>query len=68
MENTNHSPSSILITLSTTILSWVTLYNAQYFLSFTLTIIGIISGVFAMRYYYYAGNEKRNKLKNNKKQ
>jgi purine-cytosine permease-like protein len=67
MEQQNHSPISILVTLCTTILSWLTFYNAQYFMSFILTCIGIVSGIFAIRYYYYAGNEKRNKLKNNKK-
>ena len=35
-------------------------------MSFVLTCIGIVSGVFAIRYYYYAGNEKREILKNNK--
>jgi purine-cytosine permease-like protein len=68
MENQNHSPFSVLLTFATTILSWLTFYNAQYFMSFILTCIGIVSGLFAIRYYFYAGNEKRNKLKNNKKQ
>ena len=68
----SNSPGSITVTLLSSILSWITLFNAQYILSFILTCIGIISGVFAIRYYYYAGNERRNKLKNkflnNKKQ
>jgi purine-cytosine permease-like protein len=66
MENSNQSSLSILVTLSTSILSWLTFYNAQYFMSFVLTCIGIVSGIFAIRYYYYAGNEKRNKIQNNK--
>jgi len=66
MDNHNHSPFSVLITIMTTVLSWLTLLNAQYFMSFVLTCIGIVSGVFAIRYYYYAGNEKREILKNNK--
>jgi hypothetical protein len=57
---------SILLTILTTILSWLTLLNAQYFMSFVLTCMGIISAVFAIRFYYYAGNEKREILKNNK--
>lgn len=68
MENQHHTPFSVLLTFATTILSWLTFYNAQFFMSFILTCIGIVSGLFAIRYYYYAGNEKRNKLKNNKKQ
>lgn len=63
MDNHNHSPMSVLLTIMTTILSWLTLLNAQYFMSFVLTCIGIVSGVFAIRFYYYAGNEKREILK-----
>jgi hypothetical protein len=66
MENNNHSPMSVLLTIMTTILSWLTLFNAQYLMSFILTCIGIISGIFAIRFYYYAGNEKKEILKNNK--
>jgi len=58
---------SVFITFATTILSWVSLINAQYALSFILTAIGIVSGVFAIRYYYHAGNymkQKRENLKN----
>lgn len=67
MENQNPPVLSVLVTLTSTILSWISLINAQYALSFALTIIGIVSGVFAIRYYYHAGNymkEKRNNLKN----
>jgi len=66
MDNHNHSPLSIMLTIMTTFLSWFTLLNAQYFMSFILTCIGIVSGIFAIRFYYYAGNEKREILKNNK--
>ena len=66
MDNQNHSPFSVLLTIMTSLLSWFTLLNAQYFMSFVLTCIGIVSGVFAIRFYYYAGNEKREILKNNK--
>lgn len=66
MENHSHSPLSVLLTIMTTILSWLTLLNAQYLMSFILTCIGIVSGIFAIRFYYYAGNEKREILKNNK--
>jgi len=66
MDNHNHSPFSIMLTIMTTFLSWFTLLNAQYFMSFVLTCIGIVSGIFAIRFYYYAGNEKREILKNNK--
>ena len=63
MENNHHNPATMLLTLSTAVLSWLTLINSQYVLSFILTCIGIVSGCMAIRYYYYAGNEKRDKLK-----
>lgn len=66
MDNNQHSPLSILLTFSASALSWLTLLNAQYLMSFVLTCIGIVSGIFAIRFYWYAGNEKREILKNNK--
>jgi hypothetical protein len=63
MEVQNNAPAFSLITLMTTILSWITLFNAQYFLSFVLTIVGIVSGIFAIRYYYFAGEVKKKQLK-----
>jgi len=65
MENHN-SPISIILTIFATALSWLTLLNAQYLMSFVLTCIGIVSVIFAMRFYDYAGNEKKEILKNNK--
>lgn len=55
---------NMFVSLLSTVLTWITLYDAQYFLSFTLSCIGIVSGIFAMRYYYFAGNEKREKVRN----
>ena len=66
MDNHQHSPFSIFVTIFSSILSWLTLLNAQYLMSFVLTCIGIVSGIFAIRFYYYAGNEKKEILKNNK--
>ena len=69
MNNEQPPVLSILTTIASTILGWLTLINAQYVLSFVLTCIGIVSGIFAIRYYYHAGNhmkEKRNQLKQNK--
>ena len=63
MEINNNAPAFSFITIFTTILSWVTLFNAQYFLSFILTIVGIVSGIFAIRYYYFAGEVKKKQLK-----
>lgn len=65
MEQQNTPAISVLTTIITTILGWITLLDAQYFLSFILTCIGIISGMFAIRYYYHAGNAAK-KSKSNK--
>jgi hypothetical protein len=51
------------VTIMSTILTWVTLVDAQYVLSFVLTCMGIISASLAIRYYWYAGNLKRNQIK-----
>ena len=58
-----NAPIYSLITFITSVMSWITLINAQYFLSFLLTIVGIISGIFAIRYYYFAAEVKKKQLK-----
>lgn len=64
-EHHTHAGFSMLSILSG-LFSWLTLANAQYAVSFIATVIAIISGIMALRYYYYAGNEKRNQLKQNR--
>jgi hypothetical protein len=59
------APALSLLSICSSILSWISFAEAQYMLSFGATIIGILSGCFAIRYYYYAGNEKRNQINNN---
>ena len=61
-----HNTGYTILSIFSGILSWVTLANAQYFISFLASIIALMSGIMALRYYYYAGNEKRNQLKQNK--
>lgn len=58
------APAFSMLSIISSILSWITFVDAQYFLSFTVSVIGILSGIFAVRYYYYAGNEKKRNLKN----
>jgi hypothetical protein len=58
----NNIEFSILSILSG-MLSWITLTNAQYLLSVIASIIALLSGIMALRYYYYAGNLKRKQLK-----
>lgn len=69
MEGSNqHTPViNMVLSMVSTVLTWITFYDAQYFLSFALSCIGIVSGIFAVRYYYFAGNEKRENLRNIKK-
>lgn len=63
MDHQANAPVFTFMSIISSILSWVTLINAQYFLSFTLTIMGIVSSVFAIRYYYFAAEEKKKQLK-----
>ena len=64
----HHAPTFSILSIMLTVLSWITLIDAQYFLSFIVTILGIVSAIFAIRYYYYAGNEKKNIVNDAKKE
>jgi hypothetical protein len=59
------APAFSILSITSSVLSWISFMEAQYLLSFGVSIIGILSGIFAIRYYYYAGNQKRNQLNNN---
>jgi len=65
INNNNHAPVQTMITIFTAIFSWITLVDAQYILSFCLTLAGIVNVMFAIRFYYYAGNEKKKIVKDN---
>ena len=60
----SNAPALSLLSIMSSIFSWITFAEAQYFLSFIVTLIGIFSGLMAIRYYWYAGNEKKRNLKN----
>jgi uncharacterized membrane-anchored protein len=62
----NNSREYTLLSLLSGLLSWITIQNAQYLLSFVASIIAIGSGIMALRYYYYAGNLKKKQLKSDK--
>lgn len=64
MEHHPHAPAYSTISIMSMILSWITFAEAQYIISFLVSIIGMLSGIFAIRYYYYAGNEKRRRIRN----
>lgn len=64
--NNQDAPTFTLISIVCSIISWISIMQAQYVLSFAVSIIALISGIFAIRYYYYAGNYKRNQLKQHK--
>lgn len=66
MDHHLHAPAFSILSITSSILSWVSFMEAQYLFSFGVSIIGILSGIFAIRYYYYAGNLKRNQINNNK--
>lgn len=69
MEINNHDNHflGVLLSIGSGILSWLSLHDAQYLISFLASVIALISGILAMRYYWYAGNEKKNnQLKSDK--
>lgn len=69
MEINNHDNHfiGVLLSIGSGILSWLSLHDAQYLISFLASVIALVSGVLAMRYYWYAGNEKKNnQLKSDK--
>jgi len=63
MDQQANAPAFTFMSIISSVLSWITLINAQYFLSFSLTILGIVSSIFAIRYYYFAAEEKKKQLK-----
>ena len=67
MEGQHHNNAGYtLLSICSGLVSWITLSQAQYLISFGASVIALASGVMALRYYWYAGNIKRNQLKNNK--
>lgn len=60
--NYETAPVTFLSAILLNVISWITLVDAQYFVSFIATILGAISAIFVIRYYYYAGNEKKNNV------
>ena len=68
MENHPHgtAPVYFFMAVVLNVISWVTLVDAQYLVSFIATVLGAISAVFVIRFYYYAGNEKKKILSESK--
>jgi hypothetical protein len=61
MENNNHHPVGAAVSSTVSLLSAlfaiITMQNVQMYLTMTASVIAITSGVFAIRYYYYATNK-----------
>jgi len=60
------APIYFFMAIVLNVISWVTLVDAQYLVSFVATVLGAISAVFVIRFYYYAGNEKKKILSEGK--
>lgn len=64
----NSSPTTAFIGSATSVCSiffaWITIHNAQVILAFITSGVGILSGIFAARYYWIAAKEKKANLKN----
>jgi hypothetical protein len=57
MINQESAPAFSILSILSSIIGWATLSESQYVFSFIATIVGIVSGIFAIRYYYLAGNK-----------
>lgn len=66
MEQHHHHTGFSILSIMSGFFSWITLAEAQYAVSFVASMIAMLSGIMALRYYYYAGNAKRNQLKQDK--
>lgn len=66
ISNHNEAPFLGFVSICSTILSWISFYEAQFFVSFIASGIAVLTGVFALRYYWYAGSVKKEQLKQNK--
>ncbi len=63
----NHSNShypilSVFTSIFSTMLAW-SIKDVQVYASLSATLVAIASGILAIRYYWFAGNEKKKKLK-----
>jgi hypothetical protein len=56
-----------LISGGSSVLAWVSLQNTKDMAALLASLIAALSGWFAIRYYYYAAQEKKQILKNLKK-
>jgi hypothetical protein len=52
-----------IISAGSTVLAWISFQDARDVAGFAATIIACLSGLFAIRYYYFAGQEKKASLK-----
>lgn len=62
--NSHYPILSVITSILSTMLAW-SIKDVQVYASLFATLVAIISGVLAIRYYWFAGNEKKRKLKNN---
>lgn len=62
--NSHYPILSVITSILSTMLAW-SIKDVQVYASLFATSVAIISGVLAIRYYWFAGNEKKRKLKNN---
>lgn len=57
---------SAAISFTCGIISWISMLQLQPYISAIAGMLGIVSAVFAIRYYYYATKEKKQSLKTSK--
>ena len=43
-------------------IGWITVKDAQFFITFMASVVSCVAGLMAIRYYYFATNEKKKNL------
>lgn len=68
MENQHMNPlMSTVLSIFSTVWAFISIANFQTFMAIVASCVAIVSGFFAIRYYWYATKEKKQTLKSLKK-
>lgn len=60
-QNTGHGGLNLILSITCSILAWISLKDAQVIFGMVASSVAIISGIAAARYYIILANEKRQK-------
>lgn len=55
--------ASAIVSTGSTVWMWISIQDAQAFAAIFASCVAVISGYFAIRYYFYAAQEKKMSIK-----